>query len=295
MKRILVTGKNSFIGNAFRDYLAQFPEYMVDMVSVRDDTFKSMDFSQYDAIFHVAGIAHVDVGKVLAVQRELYYKVNTELTITLAQKAKAEGVRQFIFMSSAIVYGDSAPIGKKKVITKETLPSPANFYGDSKLKAEEGLRKLESNLFKVVILRPPVIYGKGCKGNYPVLVKFAKKLPVFPKVENRRSMLYVGNLVEFVRLMIANEESGIFWPCNREYSNTSRLVKMIAAAHGRKILLIPGCGWILKLLRHVSGAVDKAFGDFVYEKGMGEYRMEYRKYSLKKSIQQTEGVGFDGE
>ncbi len=289
MKRILVTGKNSFIGNAFRDYMAQFAEYTVDMVSVRDGAWKKIDFFGYDSVFHVAGIVHANAGKTSVGMREIYYSINTELTIALAEKAKMEGVGQFIFMSSAAIYGNGAPIGKKRVITEDTLPSPANFYGNSKLKAEEGLRKLESNLFKVVILRPPMIYGKGCKGNYPVMMKFAKKLPVFPKVENERSMLYVGNLVEFVRLMVANGESGIFWPCNKEYSNTSELVKKIAAAHGKKILLMPGCGWMLRLLRHISGSVDKAFGNFMYEPHLGDYCEEYRKYSLEESIWQTEG------
>lgn len=247
-------------------------------------------FSVYDCIFHVAGIAHADIGKISAGQRELYYKVNTKLTIALAQKAKAEGVGQFIFMSSAIVYGDSAPIGKNKVITADTPPSPASFYGDSKVKAEEGIRKLESNIFKIVILRPPMVYGKGSKGNYPVLEKIAQKFPVFPKVKNHRSMLYVGNLVEFIRLMVENEETGIFWPCNEEWSNTSELVRMIAAAHGRKVLLVPGCGWVLKLLGKVCGSVDKAFGNLVYEKGLGDYKLEYRKYNLKESIQRTEKI-----
>ena len=195
---------------------------------------------------------------------------------------------QFIFMSSAIVYGDSAPLGKEKIITGDTFPVPANFYGDSKLKAEEGIRKLESNIFKVVILRPPMIYGRGSRGNYPVLSKFAKKLPIFPKVKNQRSMLYIGNLTEFVRLMIENEESGIFFPCNKEWSNTSELVQMIAAVHGRRVLLVPGCGWMLGLLRHVSGRVDKAFGSLVYDTELGEYKKDYRKYDLKKSIQLTE-------
>ena len=289
MKRILITGKNSYIGNAFSDYMERFPEYQVDTVSVRDGAWKEMDFSGYNSVFHVAGIAHADVGKISAKQRDLYYKINTELTIALADKAKVQGVGQFIFMSSAIVYGDSAPIGKKKIITKETLPRPASFYGDSKQKAEEGIRKLESNLFKVVILRPPMIYGKGSKGNYPVLAKLAGKIPVFPKVENSRSMLYVGNLVEFVRLMVENEEAGIFWPCNKECSNTSELVRMIAAAHGKNVFLVPGCTWLLKLLSHVNGAVDKAFGNFVYGKGLSDYRVEYRKCTLEESIRMTEG------
>lgn len=288
MKRILVTGKNSYIGNEFCDYIKQFPQYIADKISVREKSWENTNFTGYDSIFHVAGIAHADVGKVSAKERELYYKVNTDLTIALAKKAKEEGVGQFIFMSSAIVYGDSAPLGKEKIITGDTFPVPANFYGDSKLKAEEGIRKLESNIFKVVILRPPMIYGRGSRGNYPVLSKFAKKLPIFPKVKNQRSMLYIGNLTEFIRLMIENEESGIFFPCNKEWSNTSELVQMIAAVHGRRVLLVPGCGWMLGLLRHVSGMVDKAFGSLVYDTELGEYKKDYRKYDLKKSIQLTE-------
>ena len=166
-------------------------------------------------------------------------------------------------MSSAIVYGDSAPIGKEKIITKDTPVNPANCYGDSKVQAENGIRSLEDDKFKVVILRPPMIYGKGSKGNFPILEKFAAKAPVFPKVENKRSMLYIGNLVEFVRLMIENEESGIFWPQNAEYSNTSEIVKMIAEAKGKKIVLIPGLEWLLKLMSRFTGMVDKAFGNFI--------------------------------
>lgn len=243
MKRILITGKNSYIGNAFRDYMVQFPENQVDTISVRDGAWKEIDFSQYDSIFHVAGIVHLSMKNVSVKQKRLYYEVNTNLTIALAKKAKQEGVRQFIFMSSASVYGDGAAIGKQRIITKETLISPTNFYGDSKAKAEKGLKKLESEKFKVVILRPPMIYGKGCKGNYLALVKLAKKLPIFPKINNSRSMCYIGNLVEFVRLMIENEETGLFWPCNKELSNTSKLVRIIAAAYGKKVLLVPGCTW----------------------------------------------------
>ena len=118
-------------------------------------------------------------------------------------------------MSSAIVYGESGKIGKKKLITKDTPYNPANCYGDSKVQAELGILPLDCPIFKVVVLRPPMIYGKGSKGNFPQLEKFAK-IPFFPYVNNERSMLYVGNLVEFVRLMIENVESGVFYPQNKE-------------------------------------------------------------------------------
>ena len=102
-------------------------------------------------------------------------------------------------------------------------------------------------------------------------------------------MLYVGNLAEFVRLMIENEEEGIFWPCNREWSNTSELVKMIAACHGKNVRLIPGFGWALKGLSHITGYVNKAFGNLAYKEGLGDYKTEYRLYTLVQSIKETEG------
>lgn len=289
MKKILITGASSYIGTSFEEYIKRFPDdYQVDTLDMIGDGWKKFGFSDYDTVYHVAGIAHSDNGKISREKAKLYYEVNTKLTIQTAMKAKASGVKQFIFMSSAIVYGESAPIGKSKMITRNTPVSPANCYGDSKVRAEKGLRKLEDEAFKVVILRPPMIYGKGSKGNYPLMSKIAQKLPVFPYVKNCRSMLYIENLMEFVKLMIDNEETGTFWPQNKEYSNTSELVKMIAAQHGKWMLLVNGATFPLKVLGLATGLVDKAFGNLAYDMKMSEYRQEYRKYSLKKSIERTE-------
>lgn len=292
MIKILVTGANSYIGSNFATYLAQ-PEfagkYQVDTLDMIGDAWKSFDFSPYDAVYHVAGIAHSDNGKISDERAKLYYAVNTELTIACAQKAKAAGVKQFVFMSSAIVYGDSAPIGKSKIITRDTPVNPANCYGDSKVQAEVGLHTLDDDSFKVVILRPPMIFGKYSKGNYPLLSKLAQKLPVFPKVENCRSMLYIGNLVEFVRLMIENGEQGTFWPQNPQYSNTSEVIAQIAKAHGKHCVLIPGFGWALKILSHASGLVNKAFGNLAYDQSLSVYKEPYQKYCLQEAIEKTEG------
>jgi len=291
MKKILITGANSYIGTSFEKYLTRWPgQYQVDTVDMIGDAWRETDFSAYDCVYHVAGIAHSDTGNVSEERKALYYRVNTELTIETAVKAQKAGVRQFIFMSSAIVYGDSAPLGKVKTITKETPVSPANFYGDSKVQAERGILPLNDEHFRVVVLRPPMIYGPGSKGNYPVLSKLARKLPLFPAVDNRRSMLYIENLMEFVRLMIENEEQGIFWPQNREYSNTTELVRLIAEAHGRKIMLVPGFGWALKLMSHVTGLVNKAFGSLCYEQSMSRYRENYCLITLEESIQKTENA-----
>ena len=289
MKRILITGANSYIGTSFENYIKQWPdEYLVDTMDMVDGSWRTKSFAGYDVVYHVAGIAHSDTGKISEQQKELCYKVNTKLPIETATKAKADGVGQFIFMSSAIVYGKSASIGKAKIINKDTPVSPSNVYGNSKAQAENGLMPLNDESFKVVILRSPTIYGKESKGNYPWLAKIALKFPFFPYVKNERSMLYIGNFVEFVRLMIKNEEQGIFWPQNAEYSNTSEIVKMIAEAHGKKVRLIRGASWILKIMSHFTGLVNKAFGSLTYNKEMSVYKENYRKFSLSSSIELTE-------
>lgn len=192
MKKILITGANSYIGTSFEKWLNNWTnEYSVDTIDMKDPSWKEKKFSGYDVIFHVAGIAHVSTDPKM---EDLYYKVNRDLTIETAQKAKLDGVKQFIFMSSIIVYGDSSHINKKRVIDKNTIPEPSNFYGNSKLQAEEGIIKLQDDSFNIVVLRPPMIYGKSSKGNYQLLSKIAKKSPIFPNIENERSMLHIDNL-----------------------------------------------------------------------------------------------------
>lgn len=287
MEKILITGANSYIGTSLEKWLEKYPDrYSIDTVDMRGDSWKKKDFSVYDVIFHVAGIAHVSSDPKM---EDLYYKVNRDLTIEIAKKAKAEGVKQFIFMSSIIVYGDSSYINQKRVIDKNTVPKPSNFYGNSKLQAEEGVRPLESDDFKIVILRPPMIYGKGSKGNYPKLAEAAQKLPVFPDIDNQRSMLHIDNLCEFIRLMIDNEESGLFFPQNSEYVKTSEMVKLIAEAHGKKIRLTKVFNPVLRVMGRYVGIVNKVFGNLVYEKSMSDYdKANYRIRDLRESIIATE-------
>ncbi len=290
MKKILITGANSYVGTSFEKYIKEnFPnDYQVDTIDMIDGAWREKSFKGYDSVYHVAGIAHCDSGKISPEREKLYRSVNTDLTIEAAKKAKADGVKQFIFMSSAIVYGKSGRIGKKKVIGKDTPTNPANCYGDSKVQAEVGILPLQDNNFNVCILRAPMIYGKGSKGNFPQLEKIAKKLKFFPYVKNERSMLYIGNLVEFVRLMVENNEKGVFWPQNAEYSNTSDLVKMIAAANGKRIHLVRGFGWLLRFLGLFTNVVNKAFGDLSYQPNLSVYKIEYRRFGLMESIMEIE-------
>ncbi|GKU31638.1 NAD-dependent epimerase/dehydratase family protein [Clostridium folliculivorans] len=286
MRRILITGANSYIGTSLEKWLKQWPtDYTVDTIDMIDGSWKEKSFSNYDTVFHVAGIAHVSSDPKM---EDLYYKVNRDLTIETAKKAKFDGVKQFIFMSSIIVYGDSSHINKKRVIDRNTVPKPSNFYGNSKLQAEEGIMPLMDEKFKVVVLRPPMIYGKGSKGNYPLLSKMAQKLPLFPDVDNERSMLHVDNLCEFIRLMINNEEIGVFYPQNNEYVKTSELVKLIAQMHGKRVILTKVFNHILKFMSNFLGIINKAFGNLVYDKSMSEYKVNYRVRDLIESIKETE-------
>lgn len=283
MKKVLITGANSYIGTSFEKWISQYPDdYFVETVDTRNDLWTEKDFSYYDVVFHVAGIAHVSSDPNL---EDLYYKVNRDLTLKIAQKAKDQGVKQFIFMSSIIVYGDSS---SKNVIDIRTVPSPSNYYGNSKLQAEESIKSLEDNNFKIVILRPPMIYGKGSKGNYPKLAKAARKLPIFPDIDNERSMLHIDNLCEFIRLMINNEERGLFFPQNSEYVKTSEMVKLVAAAHGKKIKLVKVFNGMLKIMSNKIIIINKVFGNLVYEHSMSEYKEDYQIRDLKDSIKTTE-------
>ena len=241
-------------------------------------------------MFHVAGLVHQPDSKNDPARSDLYDQVNHILAVRTAEKAKADGVGQFLFMSSESVYGLTAPIGKTVVITKDTPLHPTDNYGVSKAKAEAGLQALADDAFKVAILRPPMIYGKGCKGNYVPLAKLAKKLPVFPYVANQRSMLYIENLTEFVRLLIDDEAAGIFCPQNNEYTNTSDMVNWIAHANGKGILMVKGFTWALKLLRFCSPAVDKAFGSLCYDHALSAYSRDYCVKTLEQSILETETI-----
>ncbi|HFI0784505.1 TPA: NAD-dependent epimerase/dehydratase family protein [Streptococcus suis] len=283
MKKVLITGANSYIGTSLEKYVKENNiDFEMDTLDLLDPKWENYDFSGYDSVFHVAGIAHFSKDES---KKELYYKVNTELTDNVAKVAKQAGVDQFVFMSSIIVYGDST--SGERVITKQTKPNPSDFYGDSKWQAEQKLNKLSDNIFKVVIIRPPMIYGKGSKGNYPKLSKLAQRTPIFPKFLNSRSMLHIDNLCEFIKQVINLELSGIFCPQNSEYVNTSELVKSIAKVHGKKIYFTKVFNPIIKLLFY-SDTVKKVFGNLVYEKDMSQFSFNYQKRNFKESIQLTE-------
>lgn len=278
MKKILITGKNSYVGNSFAEWVQQYPEkYTIDKISLRDDLWKSIDFSKYDVVLHVAGIAHRKEAKKNA---SLYYKVNTDLAYNVAERAQNSGVKHFIFLSSMSVYG--LETGE---INIHTVPNPKTNYGKSKLKAEEQIKKLEDSSFKLAILRPPMVYGKNCKGNYPRLAKIAIKSPVFPEIDNKRSMIYIDNLSEFLRILIDKESTGILFPQNSEYVRTYDMVRMIANVHGKKI---KGIKLFNLIINHFNLKIfNKVFGSLTYDKSLSA-QINYIPITFKETIKLTE-------
>lgn len=298
-KKVLIAGAGSYIGQSFMTYAkAHYGDQLeIDELDLMDETWRTSDFSDCDIVYHVAGIAHADVGNVSEETKRKYYEVNTGLAVAVAEKAKREGVKTFIFMSSMIVYGDSAPYGQKKMIDETTVPQPANFYGDSKLQADVAVRELADDTYKVIVLRPPMIYGKGSKGNYRTLAKLAKKLPIFPDVDNERSMLYIENLCEFLcQIMLLkpyHRNSVVLLPQNGEWTKTSDMVKVIAQASGKKIVELKGftpAVWIgSKMSGKIGGLVNKAFGNNCYEHQVSEYAgIRYQRTGLKDSVRKAE-------
>lgn len=296
--KILIIGKGSYIGESFKTYANKNynTNFEIDEVDTINPDWKDIDFSVYDIVYHVAGIAHADVGNVSNEIKEKYYKINTDLTIEVAKKAKLEGVKEFIFMSSMIVYGDSAPYGTTKIIDKNTIPCPANFYGDSKLQAEVAVRDLANDNFKVIVLRPPMIYGKGSKGNYPLLAKLAKILPVFPNIDNERSMLHIDNLCEFlcqIMLVDIKQNATILIPQNMEWTKTSDMVREIAKVSNKKTIvtkILNPCIYVAhRIPGKINGLVDKAFGNYCYDLKMSKYEgLNYQVVMLGESIKRTE-------
>lgn len=260
MKKVLVIGAHSYIGQKFKEYVSGMKniDIAIELVSASDGAWRKVNFSLYDAVIHLSGIVHRKEKKNM---ESLYYEVNHKLAVEIAKKAKQGHVKQFIFMSTAAVFGSY-----KGCITKETITNPTTYYGKSKLAAEQDIIKLQENEFHVVIVRPPMIYGDGCKGNYPRLVKLAKFTPVFPNYHNKRSVLHIDILSEYLHQLIIKESSGYFHPQNKEYADTCELIIRIRNEMGKKTKLVRCFNPILKILSCKNHIFNKLFGDLFYIK-----------------------------
>jgi UDP-glucose 4-epimerase len=284
-RNILITGSNSYIGDAVAEKL-KAAGHNVTVLDLKNNMWQATDFSVFDVIFHVAGIAH-DTTKSIK-NNDIYFKVNYELALNVSKKAMLEGVRQFIFMSSLLVYNGSHVCK----ITKDTPTVTKGAYGESKLKADIELQKFNSSDFHVVILRSPMVFGAGCRGNFPRLCTLIKKLPIFPKIINERSMIHIDNLTEFVKYIIDTNANGVFFPQNPDYFCTSKVAEIIKMLQGKTSYQSKIMAWGVYLFFPFLQSLKKLFGDLIIEKSLsqneqhfeGKYQIVGNEESIRKSI-----------
>lgn len=271
-KRVLVTGVNGYIAQSF--FSRNKDIFDIYFVSLRDNEWEKTDFSIFDSLVHLAAIVHRNETK------EEYEKVNVRLTTDVIQKAKHEGVKQFIFMSTMAVYGEEGLLNMDAEIDINTVPHPKTEYGKSKLKTENEILKMVDENFKVAIVRPPMVYGANCPGNFSLLKKLICKIPFFPKVkDNKRSMIHIDNLCQFLKLLILNGSKGMFLPQDERYMSTMDMAKHIASACGKRIFFSSILGLGINFLKGFNiSYINKLFGNAYYK------QIEYfdNKYVVQK-------------
>lgn len=279
--KIIIIGKNGYIARNLLTALhnsSMIEE--IKAVSVRQG-IKDIDFNNYDVCIHTAALVHK---KESQYQESDYFKVNTDLTIEIAKKAKNQGIKQFIFLSTMAVYGI-----EQGEINQQSLLQPKTFYGHSKLAAEQALQAMQDEHFTIAIVRPPMIYGPNCPGNYALLRKLAKKTPIFPYVQNQRSMLFIDHLCEFINQLMMNKDAGIFHPQDRAYINTAQMVVEISKQNKQPLFLSKVGGVIVnKVFSNVS-LVNKVFGNLTYAQEISQYDdNSYQRFTVTEAIEKTE-------
>jgi UDP-glucose 4-epimerase len=204
-------------------------------------------------VLFAAGIAHRKQKN-----PDLYFAVNRDLAVAVAEKAKKSGVPQYIYLSSMSVYGK-----KEGEISANTKPIPRHndYYGTSKLQAEDALKNLADSEFAVALVRPPMVYGENCPGKYRQLVKIANFLPLVPCNKNKRSVIYIERLSEFLCAVVKNRSQGIF--CPSEYVSTSQLIALIRRQNGKKTVIF-GAAFLIRLCMAVFPPVKVAFSSLYY-------------------------------
>lgn len=293
MKKVLIIGKNSYIASKLMIYISKMNKAGIEVngVSASNGEWKQKSFEGYDSVLFLAGKVHQKETKG---NRKEYDEINYKLAVSVARKAQNVGVKQFIYMSTAAVYGNGGQERGNVMIDENTPLLPKTAYGISKRKAEIALLQLEekyNQAMKVCIVRPPMVYGDNCPGNFMRLWKVALKTPVFPLIHNERSMIAIDNLCEFLYQVMIQEKRGIYHPQDKEYVETSKLVGYIRKQKGKGILYVKMFNAILRVLVKKVGVVEKVFGDYKYKKEISEYEgVVYQKYRVKDVVRKILSV-----
>jgi UDP-glucose 4-epimerase len=283
MKKLLITGSNGFVGSYFINKYTN--KYEIKTFSFLKDDFENLDCSDVDVVFHLSALVHQMGG---ASAKE-YERVNVTQTLKLAKRAKESGMKHFVFMSTVKVYGEETT----SVYTENSECKAEDEYGKSKLKAEQELLGLseeglgDSDGFKVSIVRTPIVYGYGVKANIKSLVKLVSKMPILPfgNIQNKRSMVYIGNLCHLVDEVITQEKSGVFLVSDDEVISTSRLIELIAKNLDKKVYLvkIPFFESLLKILK--PSFHKRLYGSLEVDNSITKEKLNLKNpYSVEEGI-----------
>jgi len=226
---ILITGSSGYIGSRFINQYHKKYQYL--KFSLLSQKLEYIDLVNIDVILHCAALVHQKEKHSF----EKYREINTLFPVELAIKAKAHGVKQFVFISTIAVSDETL-----EAIDRNSKFTPISFYGKSKLDAEKQLIALRDSNFKISIIRPPMVYGKNAPGNITPLIYLVKYFPIIPlgKIDNKRSFVYIDNLCHLINEVIRQEKDGIFFATDDQPISTSYLIKLISKGLNKKVMLI---------------------------------------------------------
>jgi len=276
---IIITGSSGFVGSNFIKLSADQDIFEVDLLTTSPE---EIDFGGVNSVLHLAALVHQMKGA----PEDQYFKVNRDLAFEVAKRAKEQGVKQFVLMSTAKVYGESTANGVYWNEESECLPT--DFYGKSKYEAERLIRGLEDETFKVAIVRSPLVYGAGVKGNMISLIRMIDKFRILPfnKIDNKRSMVYIGNLVALLNTIIERQASGIFIAGDNAPISTTALVTLIANELKKSYYLFKLPKPLLKTLELIKPElVNRLFGSLVLDSTNTFHTLNFTPpYSTKEGI-----------
>jgi len=258
MQTMAVSGVSGFVGKRLLEYNRQ--KFALMPLLLREQSCNTLDLKGVDTVVHLAGKAH----QMEPIDDQVYFEVNYELTKQLADRAKQQGVQQFIYISSTKVYGDDI----QEVLNEQSPCRPADAYGASKLKAEQYVQSIADNHFTVAVVRPPLVYGPEVKGNMIRLLQLANKnypLP-FGNSRNARSMVFVDNLVALINCIIEKRAGGVFVAGDLKPVATDELIGLIRKYLGKNRGLVTVPGPLRSVIKYIRPALyRRLFGSFVVD------------------------------
>lgn len=278
-KTLMITGASGFIGSNFIKKYEN--EYNIVPVCLIKNKPEDLDYTGVDTILHLAALVHQMKGA----PEEKYFEVNTELTRRLATIAKEKGVKHFVFYSTVKVYGFDGELTNHDFLLTENSPcNPNDPYGASKYEAEKILNSLQDEKFKVAMVRPPMVYGDGVKGNMLSLMKLINILPIIPfnYEHNRRSIISTENLLYMTHLIIKNEADGVYLGTEGNPVSIKEIVESIEKGLGKRKINIKFPSFIFKLLCKIKlDVMVRLYGTLAFKQ---ENNYEKIGYKTKDSM-----------